>query len=137
MTTQYGVFTTQDAKRIAEAVRRWGPKIPPAHKTRPRKRRGVSGDVTAAPLIPVDMIVSGGLDGTETIRASWRYTVYRLGTGEVLRGDVDPNDAVHRSRIRGTIGSVVPADFGLAYYNESSELIVCYCNETRADEACP
>jgi len=97
---------------------------------------GTSSETTGA-IIPVDMIVSGGLDGTETIRASWRYTVYRFGSGEVLRSDVDPNSAPHKSRIRGTIGSVVVANFGLAYFTNSSELIICYCNETRADEACP
>jgi hypothetical protein len=76
-----------------------------------------------------------GSQGTASTAASWLYDVADAVTGETLAEDVDPTGSHHLWR-RPTVGQMVQATAGLAYWNANDELVITWINEVADQEAC-
>lgn len=94
----------------------------------------VSTQDDASTLFAVNMTQTGGANGTSTTAATWTYTVADLD-GNSLATAYDPSTTGSGKFRRPTIGQMVAANFGLAYYDGSS-LIVAWCNEQVGPAEC-
>jgi hypothetical protein len=93
------------------------------------------GVAPASPLFPVNMTQTGGSSGDETEDASWTYTVTDTITGTQLDTAVDPAASPH-THARPSLGEMVAATKGIAYYLDDGTLVVHSCNEVPAVEDC-
>jgi hypothetical protein len=80
-------------------------------------------------LFPLTFYQTGGED---VCPAEWTYTVSHAITGEELGTDVDPTEAPHEWR-RGPLYPIDPATAGVAYFNESGELVILWTNEVLSE----
>jgi len=97
-------------------------------------RLGQRSTATAFP-ITVTSADPAGSQGTASTAASWLYDVADAITGETLAEDVDPTGSPHLWR-RPSVGQMVKATAGLAYWNDSDALVVTWLNEVADQEAC-
>ena len=85
-------------------------------------------------LFRVDMELTGGDDGDETMQATWVYNILR--NGQLLEANLNLDTGSRHDYKRQGLGEITPATSGLAYYNTDSELIIYHCNEDDLVEAC-
>jgi len=96
--------------------------------------RDAFGDLFLPPnpvgmLIPLLFEQTGG---EEACPAEWTYTVTHAITGEELGTAIDPTEAPHEWR-RGPLYPINPATAGVAYFNESGELVILWTNEVLSE----
>jgi len=86
-------------------------------------------------VVPVEMVQSGGADGTDSGPATWTYTVRDLVTDNTVATDLSPVAAPHR-HIRPSVGVMIPATTGLMVHGPDGPTLL-WCNEVAEQEACP
>lgn len=97
----------------------------------PENAAGIAPGVVFA----VDMTQTAGDGGDETGGASWTYTVDNAITGSELATGLNPSSSPHTHK-RPSLGEMVAATHGLAYYKLDGTLVVHSCNEVPAVEDC-
>lgn len=84
--------------------------------------------VRQGPLIPIDLLRTGGVGGDATNPASWTYNVIDAITGAALASNQDPTATPHR--FARPLGFASFANFGYAHFNKQKELVIGWVNET-------
>lgn len=85
-------------------------------------------------VFPVQLEQTAGAQGTSTTPATWIYTVKDI-YGNTLATLVDPTDSPHCWK-RPSVGYMIPATAGLAFYNSINLLSLAWINEVPDQEAC-
>jgi len=90
----------------------------------------------AVGMFPVKLVKTSGAQGTSTAAATWKYDITDRLSGDSLLKDTDPTAAPHEFR-RPSIGYMTEATAGMAYRNESDEVVVLWINEVAEQDVCP
>jgi hypothetical protein len=103
---------------------------------------GASGESTeeggtAAPGVPFPVTLSSpaGASGSDTTQCAYTYTVTTAVGGVQLATSLNPASSPHVHN-RPSLGEMVAADHGMAYYKADGTLVVYDCNEVPAVEDC-
>jgi hypothetical protein len=86
-------------------------------------------------VFPVNLVQTGGSQGTTTTPASWAYRVVDPVTNEDLATNVNPVNSPHKWK-RPSAGWMIPATFGYAHYDTEDQLVLGWINEMVEQEAC-
>lgn len=86
-------------------------------------------------MFPITLSQTGGSAGNSTTQCSFTYTVTDPETSAQLGTGVNPTSSPHTWN-RPSLGTLVAADSGMAFYNASDQLVIVFVNETPDVEAC-
>jgi hypothetical protein len=85
-------------------------------------------------VFPVQLEQTGGSQGTDSTPATWTYTVKDI-FGNTLAIMVNPTSSPHVWK-RPSVGYMIPATAGIAFYNSINLLSLAWINEVADQEAC-
>ncbi len=86
-------------------------------------------------VFPVTLIKTFGVDGLDASQATWEYQVKDAMTGALLIQRANPIVNEHKW-VRPNVGSMSPANFGLAYRNTQGNDALLWINEQVVQERC-